>query len=122
MASSRGHVRLPDWLLVRTDVSIAGKIVWAVFDRLKNGNAVAYPSYETVGRMCGLSRQSVLRIVDELESKQLLEIVIVSYTGKEKNEFGFKSNLFITHDGTGTFLTRKQQRRIYSQQKLSATA
>lgn len=107
-----GHIRTPDWLSEKTDISWNAKAVWSVCRRLTPPNSAAcYPSYETLARMTGLTRRAVLRAVDELEQNWLLEIRVVSKTGKEVNHLGFRSNLFIVHDdkAAGTFLWRVQQ-------------
>jgi hypothetical protein len=118
--NERGHIRIPDWLAEDIHVSWDAKAVWGVCKRL-TGVYAAYPSYETIGKMAGISRQRVLRAVDELEDKWLLEIRVTSRTGVEVNEHGFRSNTFITHTGTpGAFIPRSRQpgtKRWHASQK-----
>jgi hypothetical protein len=109
---AEGWSPIPDWLMEHAGVSAQAKLIWTVLHRLQGNDACSYPSYKALARMAGgITERQLLRYIDELESKWLLEIRITSFTGAETNPYGFRSNLFVVHEGNDRYPTRASQRK-----------
>lgn len=67
-------LRIPDWLLVRTDLDLSDKVIYGVLARHARGNTYCWPFIKTLAQQTGLSDKTVERSTRRLEEVGLIEI------------------------------------------------
>lgn len=64
---------LPDWLMVRDDLNLTEKIIYARLVRYQGHNKFAWPAIETLAKDCGMSRATIKRCFVRLEKVGVLK-------------------------------------------------
>jgi len=72
-------VQLPKYLLIRKDLSIYEKVVFAVLKDFAGAKNICWPSITTISEMAALSRPTVTKTLKKLEKRELIR------TNRRKN-------------------------------------
>ena len=59
--------------IFQQNLSTSEKLVFVYLCRCGN-NAIAFPSYETIGKMCSISRRSAIRAIKALEKNGFIKV------------------------------------------------
>lgn len=69
-----GFTQVPNFILVKSDLSIGAKVIYSMFLRYAWHNDSCFPGQERLAKDMGIAERSVRTYIQELEKHDLLEV------------------------------------------------
>ena len=80
---------IPNWLLMRAEISFGAKLVYARLCQYAGDNALCYPHQKTLATEIGTNKRQIIRIIHELKEYALIEINRVGLKCTNRYKFPF---------------------------------
>lgn len=106
-AAGDGFVQIPNWLIEHSPLSAQELLVYIVLLKYRNHRTgVCHPGFSTIADEARLSRRTVMRVIEQLES---LGLISVSRQPNKRNEYSvaLPSKSWPGHSVKGTRIPRR---------------